>query len=487
MQEFNWIANHFVSEQTHLKAVIKYDIKYHETTLKRLMFDSKTKHLNTKDAGIIAAKIAKDYEKLLKILNPSTPSKESVLLCGDTPARCYACIQALREEIKILATQDEEIKYYNELKGYYSYLESLLLNFHAEENLIETKVALSINLQDLIKIDSPEKWFVSVVNFANDLNENAILSLGLIAKLKDEELLNLADLFVNPEFILYVNNLFYYKFNPEQLFNEPIYAEKLISVRARLTMMHYFIERIHQVVGTNLSLRKIGDFKDYLFHGNEFPAGVSLEKDEEIKLFIYEAIKNWRVSYLANSSELDTLNKVNELFRVYKFWFNPNRLIDTCMALQRNFLSSDVKIENKKFVLKIQVIYQPLTTTQCLDLYGYFTNKDSNYLMRILLALSKGAYIPSLGEETNKYKDLFEEIYHVLDAIMEALRNELLERKIQTNPYNRELSSSILKPGARNLKAIKRIIELYADSNNKKQSEDLDNLFNIVEDKLTTK
>ena len=230
----------------------------------------------------------------------------------------------------------------------------------------------------------------------------------------------------------------------------------------------------------NLCLRGINEFHDYLFHGEGLPQGVTINGEEKIRDLIISLIKDWRCS-MANCDDLAHKNKVFDLFHAYKFWFNPNRLIDTAMSLQRQLAENETTENCKKFSQEMQLLYTQLTTTECLDLYGYFANKDTCYLMRTLTAVAEAQPVSTLPVLDLSEREIVAQVHNTLDCIMEALRDELLNRHITTASYARNKGTKFVKPGRRNLNAVTRIIELYCSHKSLAENHTIEQLFSEVE------
>ncbi|ASQ47123.1 hypothetical protein [Legionella clemsonensis] len=457
----DWLVN----DSYRAKALLKYTIKYIENRLQKAMGDGKNTRLRIADAAQYCSELASRYEELLNLLKPASSQDCNVTnpLSENSPSRCYITIQTLKQQFNSSMTLSDEIKLVRKLKFYYQSLQEQL-NGLQPQSLEYTQRSLTGQLKILIESQSCAEWLHATVAFANDTGENILAALALLAKLDDTEILQLAALFKRPEIIFTINNLFFYKSNPHQLFKQVLHPEKLLSVKARLTMLHQFIETMHQTIMQSLKQRGLGELHDYLLHGDDLPQGITVAMEEENHQLIIAALKEWRLPNIILSDDLAAKNKLNNLFRAYKFWFNPNRLIDTVMTLQQQSgHNCDTSDNYMKFSLYMQALFQQLSTTECLDLYGYFANKDSCYLMRSLAAVLEDQKIAALPLATQVQKEAISGVYHALDCVMEAIRQELLSRHITTAPYSRSNSHKPLKPGRRNLEAIRRIMALYAN------------------------
>ncbi|CEK09562.1 hypothetical protein [Legionella hackeliae] len=454
-----------VDESCRTKAFLKYEIKQIENRLQKAMGDGKNTRMRISDAAQYCSELAAKYDDLLYLLKPGYLQETdlTISISENNPSRCYVTIQTLKQQFNVSMAISEEIKITWKLKHYYQYLQGQL-NGLQPQSVEYIQRSLTGQLKQLIESQTCAEWLHAAVVFANDAGENILSSLALLAQLNDKEMLQLAALFEKSDIIFTVNNLFFYKSNPHQLFKQALHPEKLLSVKARLSMLHQFIESMHQTIMQSLKQRGIGELHDYLLHGDDLPQGVTIAMDDEVHKLIISALKEWRLPTIILSNELVEKNKLNNLFRAYKFWFNPNRLIDTVMTLQQQLgHSPDVNDNYMKFSSYMQEMFHQLSTTECLDLYGYFANKDSCYLMRSLAAVLDDQKIAALPLATQEQKEAIGRVYRALDCAMEAIRHELLNRHITTIPYTRCNTHKSLKPGRRNLDAITRIMALYSN------------------------
>lgn len=451
-----------IDESTRNKALLKHEIKLLENRLQKMMGDGKNLRLRTQEAAQCCSDLSIKYANLVALLKPddSCDSSSSMIDCGNSPSRCYAAIQTLKQQIYLSMTVVEEIKIIRKLKQHYDYLQ-IQLNGLQPQSIEYIQYALTGQLKTLLESTSCADLLLSMVAFANDAGEGMFSSLALVAQLNDDEILQFANLLKQQELTVIINNIFFYKFNPQQLFKQMLHPEKLLSVKARLTMLHQLLENLYQIVTQTLKQRGLGELPDRIFHGNELLQGVTINLVNDAQDLIITALKEWRISTVTASDSEIAKNKLADMFLAYKFWFNPDRLIDTIMSLQQQFGCSP---ENyKKFFQDMLDLFQQLSTTECMDLYGYFANKDSCYLMRSLAAMLEDQRIATLPLANHQEKQAIDHVYHALDCVMESLREELMNRGITTIPYARHSTNKPLKPGRRNLDAIKRAMTLYSN------------------------
>jgi hypothetical protein len=475
---FPWLMD----ERYQLKAFINYEIKLAEASLYQLMVRELYCSSKTREAVACCTELSKQYIKLLshisKGLSSTSDLKQST---GENePFCCYLKIQEIKQQLSSTSSEVDEMNVIQELIFYYKKLELLLLE-QWPDIIAKRVLEKDSGLIDLIKAETMQEWLSAVVKFAHNIGENTALHRAQLAQLDDNDLLSIYELFIRAEYVALINSLFFYKIHPHQLYSQSIHPEKLISVRIRLELLYSFIEFIQETVLLTLRQRGFDAEYDYLFHGDELPEGISVEVEHDCQVLITTTIKNWRLTHMRYPDATLTRGKLDDLFRAYKFWFNPNRLIDTVMSLRIHLVGRVLDDDSNKF-FSVQMIqlYQQLTTVQCIDLYGYFANKDSCYLMRTLWAVSNGHENMKLPLLMNNEKNTVRQVYLNLDCVMSSLRDELKNRQISTAPYERDNANKLINPGRRILQALRRVTELYCE-NNRGRNQLLERLFGEIE------
>lgn len=225
--------------------------------------------------------------------------------------------------------------------------------------------------------------------------------------------------------------------------------------------------------------RGYNPIQDYLFHGDELPPGICVEINEMTRDIIKTAIEQCEIPNFLSTNDL-IHEGLNDLFRAYKYWFNPNRLIDASMYLRSQLASSVSESADKEFARQMAILYQQLSTEQCIDLYGYFSNKDTRYLMRTLQAGAKGLMIHDMEPLSDAGRNAVICVCKTLEDVMDALLIELQNRHISLAAYPDSSQDTIAKPGSRNLQALRRIVALYSSPVREKNSR-LEELFKSLE------
>ncbi|MGQ3889773.1 hypothetical protein ACQUW5_12175 [Legionella sp. CNM-1927-20] len=463
------------------KASIKYDIKQTEIRFqKEIMQSWQDTPLQRQSALEFSIALIKLYSELLAILKADTAvkiTKVSFAYENDL-MNCYLRIQQLRQKLLGIFSLQEEAALISELLFFYRNLKSLLIE--PIEIVKDNSLPKSVYLKKLIQANTTEDWLLALVGFANEIGGDIICFQNHLSNLTKDELLILDQKLMKQDFIALNNSIFFFKINPSYLYTEAIHPEKLISIKTRLKFLYNLIELLQYFSSQLLKQRGLKAEYDYLFHGDEIPSGINIDVNSKDQDLIIKALKLWRLNY-ANLRIDSSESQLGEIFRAYKFWFNPISLIDSIMNFYAKVTSNKTHIDGRKLFLKqLNLFYHQLTTTECLNLYGYFSNKDTNYLMRTLIATYKGQNLLS-KPLSNFEKEAVLNVYMILYTVMDTLREELKNRHIVTAAYNHKINDKVLTPGRRNLQALQRILDIYCD-HPLKESSCLEELFSKLED-----
>lgn len=301
--------------------------------------------------------------------------------------------------------------------------------------------------------------------------------------LSNTELKQLARAFNSKEYAAVINTVFYLRFHPAELLTEPYEPEALLQIKHQLDDLHEHIHRLFHTLESLCYERCHLKLADYLYHGSELPTGIAFIARNEHLEVIKTVLKNYPLDF--NINVPSTMhNPVQDFLRAYKFWFNPNRLIDSIMGLWSSTIeeTSSQQQSFEPFSKKVHQYYQKLSTSECIDLFGYFTNKDSQYLMRCLQTAASDKECDLLPIRNSQDKKLIALVAKLFSISIEGLYTELNARNLQTTrPYSATDKPKKFQPGKRNLKAVTHIIKHYSTIEHQKNSM-LENLFNTMED-----
>ncbi|CEG58753.1 hypothetical protein [Legionella fallonii] len=466
-------------------AEIKYEQKQLESRLNKYVQHEKEHALFSAEIDALCNTLSQKYLDYLQIIDASITRERIELPEPDralTWQQQYALILHLKQQLYKTVHHQEECKILKEIASLYYYFNRLS---HFPPTTANNAGEHSAVFKKIFRQDNLQMWLIAVVDFCNENNVQEAELSSLFHEWTSSQLQSALDFFASPKLVDLVNALFIYKLYPDKLFKELIHPEKLVSVRTRIGLLHHQIEILEQSLYNAALQQGLKPEVDYLFHGDELPQGIMIDVDEEFRELIQLAIKSVKVKYTHESEEQVTLERLYDLGLAYKFWFNPNRLIDAAMVLQQRLVKDDIAGENKLSVFsqKMVLLYGQLTTTECLDLYGYFANNDSRYLLYTLIAINKGQPLEWLPPLSLSEKNAIAQVLQALQCVMEALRNELKIRHVATEPYGYDLEKQHIHTGRRNRDAVFRIIAIYGSetiiTNNR-----VEELFNLIEDRI---
>lgn len=455
-----------VSDSCQAQALLKYEIKQLESCLKHHLFHTQNASTDIAPVSSITKALQQAYNRYCHWMDAPHHGVQSVDISEPSFNRWQECYRHIEWLITVMTkseNREEAIKYIQSLQYQYQQLASLFASCADGIQLQRKTPTIPIILRPLLIARSPRDWLHGMIHFANHqsgINSNEFLIC--LCRLSSQHLEQIAHAFSQQEYIDIIHALFFYKLHPQKLFNRTLHPEKLVSLKNRLFFMYDFIETFHQALVQALKQKGLHVIQDYLVHYDDLPHGIELQISETAHELILEAIKSWRLKVSASCGKL-SVKQLQDLFRAYKFWFNPSHLIDAVMLLQQNQLKQAEEMSRDIFYQHMQNLYRQLTTTECLDLYGYFSNKDSCYLMRTLSVIKKGIAVSWLPNLHREEMHAIHRVYEVLECVMTALRDELATRHIHTSPYKRDFKAKNISPGRRNREAVIRIISLYAN------------------------
>ncbi|MCW8451944.1 hypothetical protein [Legionella quinlivanii] len=468
-----------IDENCRLKAELKYAIKINEAKLKPLLESSPTPSYKTSSIVEYCHQLIGLYEKLSR-LNSSVanPVWESPLLFETIYSQCIARIEKCRIKWRQGSTDENEARSVDSLLFYYRNLIALVLDHDPKGNCGDNELLAPL-LRKIIQAKSVSEWLSAIIHFANRFNDKVSMAKEQFLHLNERDCLGFYQQLTDPEYVELVNALFFYKMQPGLLYGNRLSTEKEIEVKNTLCQLHYFIEVIHQTILHNLKQRGYNPVQDYLFHGDELPPGICVQINEMTREIIKAALQQCEMPNFLSTNDL-IHQGLNDLFRAYKYWFNPNRLIDAAMYLRSQLVSPVSEPEGNEFLQQMIILYQQLSTEQCIDLYGYFSNKDTRYLLRTLQAAAQGQMIRDVELLKENERLAVIRVYQVMEDLMAALLCELKNRHILMAAYPDFKHDTVVRPGRRNLQALSRILTLYSSPEMNKNSR-LETLFKSLE------
>ncbi len=452
-------------------ARLKYELRNLERALYQISIEQSLD--SAAKAATLCGSLATKYQNYIRLITigMDLPIDQQPVITKKIEhwVEYYHWIKHLQQQVATCPVLPEQVQLLQHIVLLYQQMHELCLARNNEANVLVTSFVSLYNKEEV------DDWLIKVVTFCNlygaQLDLSRLLSKDWIG------ISTLAfDFFTDVELIDLINALFFYKLYPDKLFKSLVHPEKLVSVRLRLTVLHTFIEKLQSQLHQLATEQHLMPAIDYLFHGNELPQGIMIDVKEQYQLAIQEAVKKIKVKHSAENKDLITQERMQDLFFAYKFWFNPNRLIDAVMVLQQHLVSEQSEETQQLFQQEMVTLFSRFTSTECLDLYGYFANNDTRYLRHTLFSIGQDYPLDWLPMVTEIEKKAVKNVFDALTSVMEALRIELKNRHILTSPYVYELDKNKNKIGRRNREAVLRIILVYGNQNIV-QEERIDALF----------
>ncbi|WP_133136517.1 hypothetical protein [Legionella rowbothamii] len=450
-QKLNWE----ITDADRTKAQVKYELSHLKCRLRSYL--NHPKHLTCYADEIIdlCRSIATNYLDYLRLFQDDLVIHSEQLSTLPYRLEHFESIFNLEQRLAQSSSFDVRKELILQIVALYQQVGSIQ-SLHYLQQMAE----YAMRLKRLFAKGQLERWLVGIANFWSH-HEATTLELAMWfhewSRAEQKEAL---DFFAQEQFVDLVNAIFFYKLFPEKLFPYSVHPEKLISVRARLSVLHYSIELIQQQLHNAALQNGLIPEVDYLLHGNELPQGIMIEVNDSFKAMIWTAVKQLRITISPLYKQQLTVELLRDLGRAYKFWFNPNRLIDTAMVLRQTISSETHDID--VFQPEMMLLFAQLSTTECLDLYGYFANNDTRHLLHTFFILVQGElfdWLPPLREEE---KRVLQDVFDTLLAVMQALRDELKNRHVLTEAYHYKLAKPYPQIGHRNRDAVLRVIAIYS-------------------------
>ncbi|WP_242605378.1 hypothetical protein [Fluoribacter gormanii] len=476
-QNRNQFSSWFVTDNDRIKALVKHELKKMKNDLFRYIEDSN--ELETcSEVGLLCSSIANKYLNYLQLLDQKAITNTPKIL-GRKLSWSEHFIQIDFLEQKLALSLDVE-----EQKALLLEIISLYQCVPYTEFSVSNRVQLdSIQLQQLFFKREFNLWLEGFVDF---WNKSEMTHTGLAAVFYDwnvEQQQAAMNYFADPKFADLVNAIFFYKIHPDKLFVDVIHPQKLISVQMRLSVLHYSIELMQQKLYELALQNGLASNIDYFLHDEELPQGIRIEINEEFRQMIQSAVKRLKLNSNPNHAKPETVDYVSALRRAYKFCFNPNRLIDTVMVLKQNLLLKPEGQEKSSILFRKKMVslYSQLTTSECVDLYGYFANNDTQSLLNTFFNITHRDTVDWLSSLNNEEKAVLVEVFDALCCVIDALCIELRNRHLLTEPYRFDLADSNLEIGQSNRDAVFRVITIYKRINTI-HNDVIEQLFQSIED-----
>lgn len=479
---FHWLIEH----DDRAKAQIKYEIKQLHIKLDRLMLESRLVGQACTELATVSQLLVEQcvhYLRLISLEQDSEFIASTQMFDAKTIQQCYNESVLIRQQLVCNPSPEETLLLINNMIALYQHVS--LNCTTAKTSTIDTlqqDPQLTSDFYALFNHDDVRAWLYALVAFGNNYSANQLDYSQLFMPWQEIHYQRALAFFAQEQFISLANALFFYKLYPDKLLQTNIHPEKMVSIGMRVALLHDYIEQLQRQLCMAALQHNLHPGIDYLFHGNELPQGIMLEVDETFNSLIQQAIKHLKVTNSCESEQKMTHERLLDLGLAYKFWFNPNRLIDAVMVLQNHLgkRKPEGTYDPDLFQHEMVALYQHLTTTECLDLYGHFANNNSRYLLYTLYSIVVGRTFTWLSPLTDEQQQAIERVFQALHCVMESLRVELENRHVHTEPYVDNMYKNNINPGRRNRDVVARILLVYVDEPNG-INQSIDSLFNDIE------
>ena len=464
-QNISWL----VSDCVRAKALIQDKLYSLKNKLRLYLDEANGLTVHADKIIALCGTLADTYQEYLHLLDNKIETAAPVAPLGSYRAEHFNLILNLEQTCSQMIVLEERTRLIREIISLYRVIKPANTPKPTNEH--------SELLKQIFCAYDLESWLSGLIDFWGQFE----LTSALFHDWSIAQQQMAVDFFSETKFVALVNAIFFYKLNPDKLFAQVTHPDKLISVRARLGVLHYCIESLQQQLTYLAAYNNLNSGIDQLFHGDELPQGVMIDADEEHRKVILSAIKKLTMKVRLPPTQQAPFERISDLFRAYKFWFNPNRLIDVVMLLQQSLVSPTVKNKELLFQQAMVLLFARLPTTECMDLYGYFTNKDSSYFLYTFFAITQNNSFDWLPQLTEEEHTTVGDVFQAVCTVMEALRIELKNRQVTTAPYVYNLKKQNPYIGHRNRDAVFRAIAIYSRQT-ATHSDAIEQLFQLIEE-----
>ncbi|WP_367607347.1 hypothetical protein [Legionella sp. W05-934-2] len=316
---------------------------------------------------------------------------------------------------------------------------------------------------ETLPLESLSSWFLSFIDLIRHQQDNPAWATDFFHQLNTSAYQDLYQMLTHDDTAHLMFHVYYYKLFPDQLSQHSKHPDFLISLDHRLSFLY---QRIEQFIETFISISKNLYHlapKNFLCHGNQLPKGITLRSKETYRQLIMEGLKKLN-SKVAITEQTPTAEIIDAIFRSYQFWFNPCRLLDAIFMLCKRLQLSIHQPLGTTLYSHMVNAFQSLEVDACINLYGYFSNNDTLYLLRVLYYISQGrklSQLPTLSEAQCQLIDFF---YQALMQVTDALSESLNARNLPCKAIEVDKTAKAPSPSKRNLQAILHIIATYCET-----------------------
>ncbi len=341
-----------------------------------------------------------------------------------------------------------------------------------------TQMQPSFDDEQSLSLEKLSQWFLSFIDLIRHQQENPSWANDFLQQLSTHAFQELYQMLTHSDTAHLMFHIYYYKLHPDQLSQMSKHPNLLVSIDQRLTFLYQRIEQfIETFIVFSKNIYQLSP-QNFLCHGNQLPAGITLRSKDTYKQLIILGLKKLN-SKATITVQTPTAELIDAFFRTYQFWFNPTRLLDAIFMLcKRLELTVSQPLDDTLFQHMVSN-FQNLETDACINLYGYFSNNDTRYLLRVLHFISHGGVLTQLPPLSQNQQQLISFLYQAYIQIIDALSETLNERHLPCNIIRTVETSKPPSPSKRNLQAILHVVLTYCETS--ENNTNLDRLFEELE------
>lgn len=464
LQVLTWLkqeGNSHLAEIMH--AIRKTESQLHVATGKIISIHGRDQHKHYCQQLIT-------YYNQLKNKNNDKLSNEN-FIAETLLVDCYHKIRQLQDKLCVVHIQKSRQDIVNRLVFYYENYIDLLSASPTNPQVYEQKP-----LQELLSVKNTKEWLWALWKINHWLDKKNQSVACFFSATSEVHLISLYQQFTKSEFIELCHAIYIYQTRIGDLI-ECTNFENVIKSQQILAKLYQFIETLYQLIVQRLHSYGFGAGQDYLIHGNLLP----LEVNVQVNLPTTRMLREFLQAVDLSMERIDLpILFIEDILLCYKYWFKPKRLIDLCVSLYyhltgQRFLNKEIA----DFSNALSIVFGQISTTLGLELYGYFSNKDTKYLLRTLYAASVGNNILGFSAISSAEKELFARIYSLLQAFITGLIAELSNRHLVISPIDFDKKKAVV-PGKRNLMVLQHILNLYKHEQGYR-NEKLEGAFQLME------
>ena len=301
-------------------------------------------------------------------------------------------------------------------------------------------------------------------------------------ELSNAELKELARTFNCKKRAAVINSIFYFKLHPEELLKQGYSADQLLHTKKQLEDLHDNVKRLFCALKHSCWERCQLRIPEYIFQGSELPEGMHFVGRSDHARSLARLLHQYPLE-LPQNAEIILQNPIHNILRAFKFWFNPSRLVDAIIGIWNTNEVQSMENGKKlqKFSSIMQHYYQGISTSECINIFGYLSNKSSQYFIRSLHAAANNSAPGILPTCSSQDKKTIQLVASLFMALLRLIQEELHARNITTKTVDlTKKNKYTFQPGKRNVQAITHILLHYSTIEHP-CNKTLESLFDTIE------